>query len=125
MHLTILFSFKVFFNKACFYKIIKLKQLLFRNFAQVITLLKLSFSIMYIVSGQNFSKTCKEFGIGPVDEVVGTVVQIIKGHDFTEDVRFRFQEMMDISRSEYKDQVHFKYNKIIHGSKYYTLCNWS
>ena len=64
---------------------------------------------MYIISGQNFSKTCKEFGIGPVDEVVGTVVQIIEGHNFTEDVRFRFQEMMDISSSEYKDQVHFKY----------------
>ena len=81
---------------------------------------------MYIISGQNFSKTCKEFGIGPDDEVVGTVVQIIEGHNFTEDVRFRFQEMMRISSSEYKDQVHFKDNKIIHGSKYYyALCNWS
>ena len=81
---------------------------------------------MYIISGQIFSKTCKEFGIGPVDEVVGTVVQIIEGHNFTEDVRFRFQEMMRISSSVYKDQVHFKHNKIMHGSKYYyTLCNWS
>ena len=82
---------------------------------------------MYFISGQNFLKTCKEFGIGPVDEVVGTVVQIIEGHDFTEDVRFCFQEMMRISSSEYKKQVHFKHNKkIIHGSKcHYTLCNWS
>ena len=77
---------------------------------------------MYIISGQHFSKTCKEFGIGPVDEVVGTVVQIIEGHNFTEDVRFRFQEMMRISSSEYKDQVHLKIIKLYMGVIIIILC---
>ena len=48
---------------------------------------------------------CKRLRIGPEDQLVGTVVQIILGYNFTRESGFHFQDRMNIPPSAYKDQV--------------------
>ena len=60
---------------------------------------------LYNFRGKEFPKMCKRLRIGPEDQAVGTVVQIINGHNFTRETGFHFQKIMDIPSSTYKQQV--------------------
>ena len=48
---------------------------------------------------------CKRLQIGPEDQLIGTVVQIILGYNFTREPGFHFQKIMDIPSSTYKEKV--------------------
>ena len=55
--------------------------------------------------GKEFPNLCKRLQIGPEDQLVGTVVQIFLGYNFTIEPEFHFQGIMDIPSSTYKEKV--------------------
>ena len=60
---------------------------------------------LYNLRGKEFSDTCKRLQIGPEDQAIGTVVQLILGHNFTRETGFHFQKIMDIPSNTYKQKV--------------------